>query len=61
MIPDSKLPGKNKTRAGIMTGIVLNQSARKQPRTTLYEKAGFSSLLVQENVRFPALGYPAYG
>lgn len=61
MIPDSKIPGKNKTRAGIMTGIVLNQSVRKPPRTTLYEKAGFSSLLVQEKVRYPGLGYPANG
>jgi hypothetical protein len=39
-----------------MTGIVLNQSVRKQPRTTLYEKAGFSSLLVQEKVMYPGLG-----
>ena len=61
MIPDSKIPSKNETRAGIMTGIVLNQSVRKQLRTTLYEKAGFSSLLVQEKVRYPGLGYPAYG
>jgi len=61
MIPDSKIPGKNKTRTGTMTGIVLNQSVRKQLRTTLYEKARFSSLVVQKKVRYSFLGYPAYG
>lgn len=57
MIPDSKIPGKNKIRAGIMTGIVLNQSVRRPPCATLFEMAGFSSLLVQEKVRYSHLGY----
>ena len=61
MVPDSRLCGKNKTRTGIITGIVLTHSVRKQPRSTLYGKAGFLSLRVQEEVRYPGPGYPAYG
>lgn len=56
MVPDGRISRKDANLAGIMTGIVLNQSVRKQPRTTLYEKAGFSSLLVQEKVMYPGLG-----
>jgi hypothetical protein len=61
MVPDGRIFGKNKTHTGINTGIVVTQSVRNQPRTTLYGKAGFSSLRVQEEVRYPGPGYPMYG
>jgi hypothetical protein len=44
-----------------MTVPVLNKSVGQPLRTTLYEKARFSSMLVQEKVRYPDLEYPANG
>jgi len=61
VVSDGRISRKDANRSGIMTGIVLNQSVREQPRTTMYEKNEFSSLQVQEKVRYPALGYPADG
>jgi hypothetical protein len=58
---DGRISRKDANRSGIMTSFVLNRSVRKQPRTTMYEKNEFSSLQVQEKVRYPVLRYPAYG
>jgi CheY-like chemotaxis protein len=44
-----------------MAVTVLNKSVRQSPRTTLYEKARFSSLLVEEKVRFSVKGIQRTG
>ena len=38
MVSDGRISRKDANRAGIITGIVLNQSVRKQPRTMLLRK-----------------------